>query len=312
MIHQMIRRAALTIPQVRNLVDARDAALASREEAESGQRAAETALASAVSSQSDLFGRFLNACAPECWLRLELNGAELWLPRDTLLTMFHCLHTGGGKLYLVVEERHLNWMMKRLESGGTFLDVGAATGATTLPIVLRFGDAVQIVSYEPAEAARNLLLATLERNQIVGVEIRTSAVADAPGIAEFREFLPDVNCAIPWLPETSTLIGNFISDRPHNSVTVPVVTLDEDAYHMCERKPVVIKIDVEGFETRVLRGARKLISAFRPWLSIDIHTEPFGDGSETTERSVRDLLSQYHYDFDKVGHVLLCSPLTIW
>ena len=307
-VHQIFRQAAQTIPQVRSLIDARDAALASRDLAVAGRQSAEAALASAVSSQSELFRRFLNACAPDCWLRLELNGAKLWLPRDTLLTMFHCLHTGGAKLYLAVEERHLNWMMQHLEDGGTFLDVGAATGATTLPIVLRFGDAVRIISYEPAEAARTLLLATLERNHIAGVEVRSSAVADASGSAEFREFLPDDDGTTPWLPETSTLIGNIISDRPHHTVTVPVVTLDEDAYHMCERKPVVIKIDVEGFETQVLRGAERLISEFRPWLSIDIHAEPFGDGSETTEQSVRDLLSRYDYGFSKVDHVLLCTP----
>ena len=142
-VHQIFRQAAQTIPQVRSLIDARDAALASRDLAVAGRQSAEAALASAVSSQSELFRRFLNACAPDCWLRLELNGAKLWLPRDTLLTMFHCLHTGGAKLYLAVEERHLNWMMQHLEDGGTFLDVGAATGATTLPIVLRFGDAVR-------------------------------------------------------------------------------------------------------------------------------------------------------------------------
>jgi FkbM family methyltransferase len=309
MIQRMIRRTALAIPQLRNLVDARDAALASRDLATSGQKAAEAALAVAASQQIELFHRLLIACAPDCWLQLELNGVDLWLPRNTLLTMFHCIHFGGGKLYLAVEERHLNWMMQQLKNGGTFLDVGAATGATTLPIVRRFGDSVRIVSYEPAETARNLLLATLRQNLISGVEVRSFAVADAPGTAEFREFLPDDAGNIPYLPETSTLIGSVISDRPHRTLTVPVVTLDEDAFPLCNRKPVVIKIDVEGFETKVLRGAQRLIAKFRPWLSIDIHAEPFGDGSETTERSVRDLLGQYHYHFNKMDHVLLCAPL---
>jgi FkbM family methyltransferase len=310
MINQMIRRAALTIPQVRNLVDARDAALASRDQAIVKQRAAETALTTVpANNQSDLFRHFLNACAPDCWLHLELNGAPLWLPRNTLLTMFHCIHRGaGGKLYLAVETAHLNWMMQRLTDGGTFLDVGAATGATTLPIAVQFGDTVRIISYEPAETARNLLLATLDRNRIATVEVRPHAVSDVGGTAEFREFLPDEDGAIPWLPEASTLIGTVISDSAHRTFTVPVVTLDTDALPFCERKPVVIKIDVEGFETQVLRGARRLISELHPWLSIDIHPEPFGNGQETTERSVRTLLGEDGYQFEKLGHVLLCTP----
>jgi hypothetical protein len=57
-----------------------------------------------------------------------------------------------------------------------------------------------------------------------------------------------------------------------------------------------------------LRGARRLISEFRPWLSIDIHADPFGDGSQTTERSVQAILGENRYEFSKLGHVLLCTP----
>jgi FkbM family methyltransferase len=309
MIRQMLRRAALTFPQLRKLVESRDAALASCELARSQLLAAEAALAAYAASQPDLVRRILKACDPNTWLDLELNGASLWLPRNTLLTMFHCIHSGpDGKLYLAVEVRHLDWMMQRLTGGGTFLDVGASTGATTLPIARRFGDAVRIVSYEPAENARNLLLATLERNRIAGVEVLPYAVSETAGRSDFREFLPDESGKIPYLPEASSLIGKVTSDRPHRTLTVPVVTLDEDALPRCGRKPVVIKIDVEGFETLVLRGSRRLISEFRPWLSIDIHADPFGDGVETTERSVRTVLEEGGYQFERLGHVLVCTP----
>ena len=179
MIRQAIRRAALMIPQLRRLVESRDAALAARDIAMSGQRAAEaaltasveTALASGTQNLSDLFRRFLNASAPDTWLQLELNGTMLWLPRDTLLTMFHCIHPrAGGEFYLSVEQHHLDWMIQHLMDGGTFLDVGAATGATALPIAARFGNAVRIICYEPAEAARKLLLATLARNKFAAVQ----------------------------------------------------------------------------------------------------------------------------------------------
>jgi FkbM family methyltransferase len=309
MIHRMIRRAALAVPQLRSLVDARDAALASQDLAISRQQTAEAALVVSENSVAKLFRRFLNACASDSWLQLELNEALLWLPRNTLLTMFHCVHVGAEeKLYLAVETHHLKWVMQHLTDGGTFLDVGASTGAMTLPVASRYGDAVRIVCYEPAEAARSLLLATLERNGIAGVEVRSRAVSEVAGTAEFREFLPDETGQIPYLPEASTLIGKVTSGRPHRTLTVPVVTLDEDALPSCDRKPVVIKIDVEGFETHVLRGARQLISAFRPWLAIDIHSEPFGNGEETTERSVRTLLDEDGYQFENLGHVLLCSP----
>jgi len=252
----------------------------------------------------------LDACAPETWLRLMLNDADLWLPRDTLRTMVHCaFRRPDGRLLLHVEEAHLRWMMERLAEGGTFLDVGCATGATTLPVAVILGGRVRIISYEPATAARNLLTATLERNRIEGVELRPVAVADRPGTAEFREFQPDETGEIPFLPETSTLVGTIIADRPHLSLQVPVVTLDDDALPRCGADPVVVKIDVEGFETFVLRGAAALIAARRPWFCIDIHSDPFGDGTVTTESAVRDFLAERDYRFETMGHVLLCSPL---
>ena len=52
----------------------------------------------------------------------------------------------AGAIYLSVEEAHLKWMMQKLGDGGTFLDVGAATGATTLPIAVQLGNKVRIVS----------------------------------------------------------------------------------------------------------------------------------------------------------------------
>ena len=123
------------------------------------------------------------------------------------------------------------------------------------------------------------------------------AVSDAPGAAEFREFLPDETGTVPEFPETSTLIGTIIHNGTHRTVMVPVVTLDTDAMPYCDRDPAVVKIDVEGFEAWVLRGAEKLIVQRAAWLSIDIHAEPFGDGKATTEQSVRALLGQQGYCF---------------
>jgi hypothetical protein len=96
-----------------------------------------------------------------------------------------------------------------------------------------------------------------------------------------------------------------MSAAPHRSYDVQVVMLDDDALAQCTR-PVVIKIDVEGFEAHVLRGARRLIDEYRPFLSIDIHTDPFGDGVATTEATVISLIQDYRYE--RLGHVLLCSP----
>jgi len=288
-VKTILGHAARLFPPTRRLIESRDAAIAQRDAA-----------------PTETLRRIMRIASPDTYLHLKLNGYPLWLPRDTIRTMVHCAHwPDDNSLALWVETAHLNWMMERLAAGSMFLDVGAATGATTLPVAARFGAAVRIRAYEPAVAARELLIATLGRNAIEGVTVRPVAVSDTSGAAVFREYAQDESGAAPYLPEASSLAAPVMQPAPHRTYTVPVVTLDEDALPHCEG-PVVVKIDVEGFEAQVLAGARRLIEEYRPHLSIDIHVDPFGDGVTTTEAVVVPLLQGYQ--FQRFGHVLVCSP----
>jgi FkbM family methyltransferase len=295
-VKTILRRAARLFPPACRLIDSRDAAIAQRD----------AAIAQRDAAPTETLRRIMRIASPDTYLHLKLNGYPLWLPRDTIRTMVHCAHwPDDNSLALWVETAHLNWMMERLAADSMFLDVGAATGATTLPVAARFGAAVRIRAYEPAVAARELLIATLGRNAIEGVTVRPVAVSDRSGAAEFREYAQDESGAIPYLPETSSLAAPVMQPAPHRTYTVPVVTLDEDALPECEG-PLVIKVDVEGFEAKVLDGARRLIDRHRPHLSIDIHVDPFGDGMATTEAAVIARLQSYKCE--RLAHVLLCSP----
>lgn len=289
---QIARRLAAKLPPIQRLLDERDAARATH----NGARTA-------------LIGGVLRASAPGTYFRTILNDVDVWLPRDTLRTMVHCVHLRpeDNALMLYVENTHLNWMMQRLHGGGTFLDVGAATGATTLPVAIRLRTAVPVIAYEPARRSRQLLTDTLARNEVRGVEVRAVAVSDTQGQADFCEMPFDDTDAAPYLPETSSLSAPYVAKAATATYTVQVTTLDDEVATRLLAEPVVVKIDVEGFEVHVLRGAPKFIERHRPHLSIDIHGAPFGSG-ETTEADCRTFLSRWGYTFENMGHVLLCSP----
>jgi FkbM family methyltransferase len=249
----------------------------------------------------------LQAMEPAAFLRVILNREEMWLPRDTLRTMVHCLHLdASGRLLLFVETSHLDWMMDRLAPGGCLVDVGAATGAIALPIARRFGSTVRIIAFEPARAALGLLTATLARNGIDWLEVRQRAVSDATGTAPFLEFPQDETGTTPFLPEVSALQVGESTDPRQERYDVSVTTLDQEFDNDLPSAPVVVKIDVEGFETKVLAGASEFLARVRPALAIDIHRDPFGEG--TTEPAVRALLEPAGYDCAMMGHVLVCSP----
>ena len=246
--------------------------------------------------------------SPESYFECELNGAQVLLPRDTLRTMAHCIHTSVDKpLTLAVEVAHSNWLKEKLRPGDVFLDVGAATGAMTLPFAKTLPD-VRIVAFEPNRTTRRILRDTLAKNNITGIELLDFAVSDFVGTTTFIELPYDPTGAMPWWPESSSLITESLANYSvGEKFEAPVTTLDAFFGNRSDTSSVrSIKIDVEGFETHVLRGAANFLATARPFIAIDIHNNPFGDG--TTETGVRDILSPLRFTFDKFGHVLLCSP----
>ena len=249
--------------------------------------------------------------ASDSWFRVILNDVEMLLPRNTILTMRHCIRPGTeGPISLYVEEDHLPWILSHLSDAGVFLDVGAATGAVTLPVAFTNPELL-VFAFEPARRARELLVGTLQRNGIKTVEVVASAVSDLAGQAAFSEYQLAVPGQPPYLPEASAIHHDLInSSLVEAQYDVDVTSLDK----FCAERglmttPSVVKIDVEGFETKVLEGARQYIASARPWMAIDIHRDPFGDGG-TTELPVRAILDQLGYEFENMKHILLCKPLS--
>lgn len=251
---------------------------------------------------------------PSSYFKCEFNGEIVWVPTDTLRTMIHCLSASDDHIVLWVETAHINWMIDRLSEGndnGLFVDVGAATGAATIPIALRFKQNVSIVAFEPAANAMRLLSATIEKNNIPTPTLVNAAVSDVIGEVTFVEYDHDPTGNCPYLPEASTISYHGVQTANSNSTTVKSITLDnyflsEGTITASKFNVVVVKIDVEGFVEQVLKGAFAFIEEIRPYFSIDIHNRIEGKG--TTEQVCRELLAQFEYKFEKMGHVLLASP----
>lgn len=250
----------------------------------------------------------LQHSAPEAFFECDFNGVRLLLPRDALRTMTHCIQfQPGSPLRINVETAHSNWLREKLKAGDTFLDVGAATGAMSLPFALSIPN-VRTIAFEPSRNTNRLLRAALSRNEVTSVEVRDEAVSDVCGTASFSEVGFDLTGKTPFYPETSAISNRFI-DAVHLAAAyeVPVTTLDQFfAGRPDETSVRSIKIDVEGFEILVLRGGQRFLRLVRPYIAIDIHRDPFGAG--TTEAGARARLQTIGYRFENMGHVLLCYP----
>jgi FkbM family methyltransferase len=238
------------------------------------------------------------------FVRVALNDRDLWLPPATIRTMTHCFHMEeSGRFIILIERAQLDWLAAHLRAGSHFIDVGAATGAVALPLAKQFGQSIHITAFEPAAATRALLAATIQRNDLGWIKILPYACSERAGQADFYEFPQDEGDTTPFLPEASTLAAT--SDPRARRVPVELTTLDDQFAADRSITHAAIKIDVEGFEAKVLMGAPEFLARVRPSLAIDIHVNPFGEG--TTENDVRRLLEPLGYRFDKLGHVLACE-----
>lgn len=129
-----------------------------------------------------------------------------------------------------------------LRPGSLFVDVGSNVGAYTV-LASRVCGASSI-AIEPDSEARQALQRNVDSNRIRPlVEVVPVAVGATDGEVRFTEGLDTVN--------------RVVTDETCASRTVPMRSLDSI---VGAEAPVLIKIDVEGYEEQVVRGAERTLA----------------------------------------------------
>jgi FkbM family methyltransferase len=171
-------------------------------------------------------------------------------------------------------------MERELRGDSDCLDVGAHAGSVLREIV-RLAPRGRHVAWEPLPA-----FAAGLREEFAGVEVREAALADAAG----RRDLTHVIDQPGWsgLAERPTP-----SDGPTETLVVRCERLDDVLGEQV--RPRFVKIDVEGAEALVLRGAQQTLRAHRPLIAFEHgagSAEYHGSGPE----EVHGLLSGLGYE----------------
>lgn len=185
----------------------------------------------------------------------------------------------------------------RLQRSVTFVDCGADIGTVSAHVVARCPNIARIVAFEPNRAAFHVLAANL-RDIGVPAEARCVAVGDFTGRGRLVSPSHDPSAHAMYVERTD--------DGPIRIEQVD--SLDLAAGH-----PTVIKIDVEGSEPAVIRGARNtirnagdLIVAFEahPKVAVRTSTDPL----EIVEQ-LRQLRPDFIFDVDTSPATRLRSDL---
>lgn len=172
-------------------------------------------------------------------------------------------------------------------TGQTVYDIGVYQGLYTLFFARAVGATGRVIGFEPLDANRAAAARNVALNRFAHVAFQPVALGAEVGTASF--VIPDAltgettGCA--------ALQAKYqVDGRAMTMQTVRVVTLD--SYLGTLPTPNLIKIDVEGMELDVLRGAVETLRTHRPALFIETHAV---GAAGTNREAVRQALLEHGY-----------------
>jgi len=141
-----------------------------------------------------------------------------------------------------------------LRAGDVAVDVGANVGWHTLLMATRVGARGRVFAFEPNDTTRARLTAGIQANEFAQVVVDSRAVADRSGTRAFEA---------PRAGEFWDGTGRLTHDAP-SARTVDCVTIDAFVAGQGIDRLAFMKIDVEGWELSVLRGATQTLKTLGP------------------------------------------------
>jgi FkbM family methyltransferase len=190
--------------------------------------------------------------APLRWVRGKVHG--FWMPCD--LSIF-----SGRSAYFMrrwYEADTQSILLTLLRPGDTFIDIGANVGMATLTGAKAVGPSGHVIAFEPNPQVAPILTESVSRNGLGNVTVHSAAFGPQPGRLPF--FVPASN-------HGEGSLGTDFGGREGRKIDVEVVgpaSLAE--LTRCE----MVKIDVEGFEAKVIAGLTDLIQRFQPAIVTEV------------------------------------------
>jgi len=168
---------------------------------------------------------------------------------------------------------HMSSLIAQVHDGDVLLDVGANIGVWSREL-LAHRQLGAVYAFEAAACAFRMLQKNLA--SYPNVRCENVAVGAENGVAKFRDDIGGQNRVISEL-------HNEHEPNAGHTVTVPIVTLDTWAERVGLTRLDVMKVDVEGGELDVFRGAERTLRRFFPVIYFEYLPETGAVGAAKTQ-----------------------------
>ena len=184
-------------------------------------------------------------------------------------------HAFWNKMFL----EELNTVKDFVKKGDTVIDVGGNLGFFVLILNELVGNSGKIYSFEPSKNLNIKLASTLKINNLQNVTLVNIALGESEGTTTLHYN--------PKQSGLSSIVSNSESDSL--SEEIKVTTLDNYSANLSGRVSF-IKIDTEGYEPQVLKGATELIIRDKPTIYIEL-----GGDYQTSSTEALKILKVLNY-----------------
>jgi FkbM family methyltransferase len=162
--------------------------------------------------------------------------------------------------------------------GDVVFECGSHHGCTATLLSTWVGTSGKVIAFEPSPDNAAIIRRNIELNGLRNIVLEQKAVGSRS--AERVKFSRSSNGEVL----TKTLSGGFFE----------VEVTDLDSYvHL---GPALLKLDVQGYEVEVLKGASEVLKG-APRLAIEVHTKALGCKYGTSVEALLGLIGVERYDF---------------
>lgn len=183
------------------------------------------------------------------------------------------------------EKENFETFKQHLKEGDVILDIGAHIGLQSVMMSKFAGRTGRVFSFEPTPDTFSILKETIRLNHLTDqISLVNKAVSYEKGQTSFNSSTAGV----------SNSIVNYDPTSKHSKITVDVISVDLFVKEAGLSKVDFIKIDAEGVEFDVLRGAGETIRKYHPKMILALHPNAIAANGNSLAQ-IYDILMNDHY-----------------
>jgi FkbM family methyltransferase len=218
----------------------------------------------------DIYYKFFCAVVRKKIVVLSIDGINYKLDLGEVIDLGIYLNRYEPDMVAVIQEF--------CRPGFTVLDIGANVGAHTLRLLRTVGDKGKVYAFEPTDYAYNKLIGNISLNRYKNITPVKMVLSDKNALRQ------KINFRSSWPTKGKPL---------EQESEVDFIRLDD----WCERENILnvdlIKLDVDGNEYNVIKGAGSMLTKWHPLILMEAWGPNFSDES----RNPFILLKNYGYRF---------------